>query len=93
MSRNFFASSAVALALGLASTALAADGAAVYRARCGMCHGKAGGGSSMVKVSIAGAAPEAVRKAVTQGVGKMKPVKLEAADLDAVTAYVHGLAR
>jgi len=79
----------VALALaGFATTAFA-DAAATYASKCAMCHGKAGEGAKMAPKPIAGAPAAEVKKAIAEGKGKMKPVKIE--DADAVAAYVEGL--
>jgi mono/diheme cytochrome c family protein len=73
------------------ATAAYADGAATYAAKCKMCHGAAGEGTKMSPDPIKGKAADVTKKAVTDGKGKMKPVKLEAADIDAVAAFVAGL--
>ena len=78
-------------AVAFATTALAADGAAVFAAKCKACHGAAGEGSKMAPEAIKGKAADATKKAVTEGKGKMKAVKLEAADVDAVAGFVAGL--
>jgi len=77
-------------AVAFATTALA-DGAAVYAAKCKMCHGAAGEGTKVAPDSIKGKAADAIKKAVNEGKGKMKAVKLEAADADAVSGFVAGL--
>ena len=73
------------------ATAAYADGAATYAAKCKMCHGAAGEGSKLAPDPIKGKATDVVKKSVTDGKGKMKPVKMEAADVDAVAAHVAGL--
>ena len=73
------------------ATAAYADGAATYAAKCKMCHGAAGEGTKMAPDAIKGKAADVVKKAVTEGKGKMKAVKMEAADVDAVAAFVAGL--
>ena len=84
------------LAAVLFATSAYADGAAVYAAKCKACHGAAGEGTKMAG-SVKGKAADAVKKAITAGVpaagGKkaMKPVKIDAADADAVAAFVAGL--
>ncbi len=79
------------VAVAAAASTYAADGAAVYASKCKMCHGPNGEGTKM-GVAIAGKSAGDVKTAVTQGKGKMKPVKtVEGADLDAVAAYVSGL--
>ena len=77
------------IAVAASSTIALADGAATYNAKCKMCHGPEGAGSKMVEKSIAGMPAAQVKKAITEGKGKMKPVKIE--DADAVAAYVAGL--
>ncbi len=79
----------VALAAVAFSTAALADGAATFNAKCKLCHGPEGAGSKMVDHSIAGTPADQVKKAITQGKGKMKPVAIDNAD--EVAAYVAGL--
>ncbi len=79
---------AVLLALAFSTTALA-DGAATFSAKCKMCHGPEGSGSKMVPKPIAGTPAADVKKAITEGKGKMKPVAIDNAD--EVAAYVAGL--
>jgi cytochrome c553 len=72
---------AAAFALAFATTA-SADAAATYAAKCKMCHGAAGEGSAMAKAPIKGMAADKVLKAINEGAGKMKPVKIDdAADV------------
>ena len=78
-------------AVAFATTAIAADGAALYKSKCAACHGADAKGSKMAPDAIAGKAADVSKKAITEGKGKMKPVKLEAADADAVAAFVAGL--
>lgn len=73
------------------ATAAYADGAATYAAKCKMCHGAAGEGTKMATDPIKGKPADAVKKAVLEGKGKMKAVKMEAAEADAVAAFVAGL--
>jgi mono/diheme cytochrome c family protein len=82
---------ALALAVGFASSAYAEESAAAatYAKKCAMCHGKAGEGAKMAPKPIAGLPTEEVKKAIVEGKGKMKPVKID--DADAVAAYVAGL--
>ena len=75
--------------LAVATAAYAADGKASYDAKCKACHGAAGEGTKMAPNAIAGMSADAVKKAVTEGKGKMKPVKVD--DVDGVSAYVSGL--
>jgi len=78
-------------AVAFATTALAADGAAVYAAKCKVCHGASGEGTKAAPEAIKGKAADATKKAVVEGKGKMKAVKLEAADADAVAGFVAGM--
>jgi mono/diheme cytochrome c family protein len=71
------------------ATSAYADGAATYKSKCAACHGKAGEGAKLAPNPIAGTAAADVKKAITEGKGKMKPVKIE--DADDVAAYVAGL--
>ena len=54
-----------------------------------MCHGAAGEGSAMAKAPIKGIAEAKVLKAINEGAGKMKPVKID--DAAAVAKFVAGL--
>jgi cytochrome c6 len=72
----------------MATTALA-DGAETFAKKCALCHGKEGVGGKIVAKSIAGTPKAEVLKAIAEGKGKMKPVKID--DADAVAAYVAGL--
>jgi len=74
--------------LAFATTA-SADAAATYAARCKMCHGAAGEGSKMAADPIKGMAEAKVLKAINEGKGKMKPVKID--DAAAVAKFVAGL--
>lgn len=76
------------VAAGLSTTALA-DAAATYGSKCATCHGKAGEGAKMAPNPIAGMKEADVKKAIVEGKGKMKPVKID--DADAVAKYVAGL--
>jgi len=75
-------------AVAFATAAVAADGAAVYAAKCKACHGAAGEGTKLAPDAIKG---KDSTKVVAEGKGKMKPVKLEKADAEAVGAFVKGL--
>lgn len=76
----------------------AADGAAVYKAKCASCHGPDGAGQTSIGKSLkikdlkeANAAD--VKSTVENGKGKMPAYKskLAADELDAVVAYVKSL--
>ena len=90
------------MALALSSTSAwgadAAAGKAIYTAKCRGCHGAEGEGNpniaKMMKVEMKplGESTMDVKKVVTDGQGKMKPIGgLTGADLDNVVAYVHSL--
>ena len=89
--------------LALASTAFAADGAAVYKAKCQMCHGPYGDASSGMAKSM-GLKPlnsADVQKTsatdmtalVTNGKGKMPAFKGKLSDeeISAAVSYVKSL--
>lgn len=80
---------ATALFLVAFATAASADGAATFAAKCKMCHGAAGEGGAMFKSPIKGMPEAKVLKAVNEGAGKMKPVKID--DAAEVAKYVAGL--
>jgi mono/diheme cytochrome c family protein len=80
---------AVALALAALAGTASADPAATFKAKCAMCHGQDGGGGAMHKASIKGMKEADVLKAVNEGKGKMKPVKID--DAAAVAKFVAGL--
>jgi len=72
--------------LAFATTA-SADAAATYAAKCKMCHGAAGEGSKMAADPIKGMAADKVLKAINEGKGKMKAVKIDdAADVAKLVA-------
>jgi len=73
------------------ATLARADGAATFKAKCAMCHGPDAKGGAMYKKPIGGLPEADVLKMIKEGKGKMKPVQLEAADAQAVAAFVHGL--
>ena len=95
------------LAVLSATVGLAADakaGHAVYDKSCKSCHGPDGTGNpaiaKMMKVDIKdlnsaevqAMSNDALKKVITEGKGKMKPVKtLPEGDVDNVVAYVHSL--
>lgn len=85
---------------GTACAADAAAGQAIYASKCKTCHGTDGQGNpGMAKVlkvdikpltdaSIQGMSASDIKKVITEGKGKMKPVAVSGADLDNVAAYV-----
>jgi mono/diheme cytochrome c family protein len=78
-----------ALFLGAFATAAFADGAATYKAKCAACHGPGGEGAKMAPTPIKGKAEADVLKAINEGKGKMKPVKID--DAADVAKFVAGL--
>jgi len=76
----------------------AADGAAVYKAKCASCHGPDGAGQTSIGKSmklkdLKEAVPADVKNVVENGKGKMPSYKskLAADELDAVVTYVKSL--
>jgi mono/diheme cytochrome c family protein len=99
MTKSFRSQIALAAAVLLAgSMSFAEDGAAIYKAKCAMCHGPTGTPSAgMVKMLGIKAVSDPAIKALTvaqveatvkNGHGKMKPVAgLTDAQVSAVAAY------
>jgi mono/diheme cytochrome c family protein len=79
----------LAVAALLLATSALADGAETFAKKCAACHGKAGVGGTIMPTPIAGMPAAAVLKAINEGKGKMKPVKID--DAAAVADYVAGL--
>jgi len=84
--------SIVLLALAMSTAAFAADGAALFKAKCSGCHGAAGEGKMGPKI----AGSTAVSDVLTNG-GKTKAphtnafANLTADDIKAIADYVAGL--
>jgi mono/diheme cytochrome c family protein len=81
-----------------AGAADAAAGKAIYSAKCRQCHGANGEGNpsiaKMMKVELKPLSESTadLKKVVTEGQGKMKPVAgVSGADLDNLVAYVQSL--
>jgi mono/diheme cytochrome c family protein len=97
--------SAIAIALLLIVTPIfAADGPALFKANCAMCHGPDGTGDTpagkMLKVKVLGS-PEVqkltdaeIAKTISDGRGKMRAFKdkLSADDVKALVAFVRTFA-
>jgi mono/diheme cytochrome c family protein len=89
---------AVFVALGaIQAFGAAADGKAVYDAKCKVCHKADGSGMAAMKMRALGSAevqakPDAdLKKDITAGNGKMKPVALTDAQAADVVAYIRTL--
>ena len=78
----------VAAFAALVATSAFADGAETFAKKCAVCHGKDLAGGKIVTRSIAGISADKVTKAVTEGFGKMKPVKID--NVAEVAAFVAG---
>jgi cytochrome c6 len=86
------------VAVSLAGSALAADGAAIYAAKCAACHGKDGKGTPVGQKmgahdlnTLKESESEVVAK-ITNGDGKMPAFKqkLSADEIQAVAKFVKG---
>ena len=102
LTRSYLGYAVAGLILAFSSTsAWAADtaaGKAIYNSKCKSCHGPDGEGNpaiaKVMKVELKplGSSAADVKKVVTEGQGKMKPVTgISGADLDNLAAYVHSL--
>lgn len=92
----------IALTVAWSVPAFAADGAAIYKAKCALCHGADGTGNTpagkMMKVKdLAGADVQKqsdadLEKTITSGKGKMPSFagKLSADELKTVIAFIRG---
>ena len=79
--------------LAFSAAALAADGAAIYKSRCAICHGPEGSGGKIMPRPTRGTPEAKVLEMIKKGSanGKMKPVTLSDEDAAAVAKYVAGL--
>jgi mono/diheme cytochrome c family protein len=102
LTRSILGFAVACMILSLCSTgawaADAAAGKAIYGTKCRSCHGAEGEGNpsiaKMMKVELKplSSSTADVKKIVTEGQGKMKPVAgVTGADLDNVVEYVHSL--
>lgn len=98
----------IALSIALAGSAFAADGAAVYKAKCALCHGPEGQGTAIapahkgnefIKKSADDQIAEVITKGRTGAAKKYKnfptpmaPISLSADDMKAVIAHSRTLA-
>jgi mono/diheme cytochrome c family protein len=93
----------LSLVNGVALAADAEAGKAVFAAKCRICHGADGQGNpNMAKAlkteikpltdpEVQGMSEADIKKIVSEGKGKMKPVAVMGADLDNVVAYVKSM--
>jgi mono/diheme cytochrome c family protein len=99
----FLTTTILALAVTGSALADAAAGKAVYTTKCKTCHAANGEGNPGI-AKVLGVAPKplaskevqgksdaAMKKDITEGVGKMKPVKLSDTEVKDVIAYVRTL--
>lgn len=102
LTRSVIGFAAACLIQSLCSTSAwaadAAAGKAIYATKCRSCHGAGGEGNpsiaKMMKVELKPLSESSadVKKVVSEGQGKMKPVSgVSGADLDNVVAYVQSL--
>jgi len=103
MNRKLFVILALAILIILPATLAAADGAAVYKAKCAMCHGADGGGMTPMGKSMKLRdlrSPEVQKqtdaeltKVTADGKGKMPAYKgkLTDAEIAAVVAHMRTL--
>ncbi len=104
--RLFALVAAVVMVFAFSGSAVAADAAGTYKAKCAMCHGKAGEGTKMAPAlkgsAFVGGDAAAVKDVITNGRAggdkkfkefsmSMPKVALEGADLDAMVDYIKGL--
>jgi len=93
--KRFFA---LAIVATMAMPLFAADGAAIYKAKCSACHG-ADGTKAIPAMGVKPlTAPEAKAKSldqvvaiITKGQGKMKPVAMSPEDAKAAATFVKSL--
>lgn len=89
---------AVFLALGAVQAfGAAAEGKAIYDAKCKMCHKADGSGMPAMKMRALGSAEvqaksdAELKKDITTGTGKMKPQSVTDAQAADLVAYIHTL--
>jgi cytochrome c6 len=87
--------STVILAVAGATVMFAGDaaaGKAIYDTKCKMCHGADGSGKAMKLKDIKADSDADLKKSVTEGWGKMKPVSSVKPDqVDDLIAYIRSM--
>jgi Cytochrome C oxidase, cbb3-type, subunit III len=68
--------------LGFTGANAIADGAALYRAHCAICHG------DVTAPRFVGRSVDDVKRTITDGKGKMRPIALSPAEIDAIASFV-----
>lgn len=100
MKKTMAALAMFALVLAVAMPAVAADGAAIFKTKCAMCHGADGskenpamGTKSLAGPEIQKLSDAQLTEAITKGKGKMPAYagKLSDEEIKAVVAFVHTL--
>jgi cytochrome c6 len=91
----FIFAAALAVVLSLCSPAQAQDGAAIYKAKCAMCHGADGAkiaAHNLQSADVQKMSDAEMSGIITNGKGKMPPSKsLKPEDVSAVVTYVRTL--
>ena len=97
ISRLFVVTLTAALALSLSSTAFAADGAALFKAKCGICHGADGQGKVGPALKGTSLSADDIVEMLTKGNDAKKPphkkpiAGLSAEEIKAVADHVKTL--
>jgi mono/diheme cytochrome c family protein len=108
MKRIFMSTLLIATCMGLAGTAVAADGAAIYKSKCAMCHGADGQGTPMGNALkgnkfISSGSDKAITELILKGRSgaakkykqfpmAMPPQKLGDGDVSALISYLKSVA-
>ena len=109
MKRIILSAFVLAATIGFAASAMAADGAAIYKAKCVACHGAEGKGTPMApgfagSEFIASTDAAVIAEVITKGRNGaekhyknfamgMPPQKLDEADLNALVEYLKTLSK
>jgi mono/diheme cytochrome c family protein len=97
ISKLFVSTLLVALALSLASPAFAAEGAALFKAKCGICHGADGQGKVGPALKGTSLSADDIVEMLTKGNEARKPphkkpiAGLSAEEIKAVAEHVKSL--